>query len=202
MKTTPTYTEEEVSKILKASEGRATGAADHFQGHSESLHELQAVGRKRDHTSMAAIEERIVGAEKKTKSGAFDGCQANAIAFALNSKAGQTSLGFLCMDTVAYVFVQIDISAGAFRCVNMSIDSTTAAPSGAAFVVAPSGVTLTGFLVPIMGIAGGIAMKLMKTEGKELHIRTAFPLTDKPSRSNCEISYKGSNIKAKQDLPT
>lgn len=199
IKTKPTYTEDEVSKILKESEG--VGAGDRGAGHSEGLHELQAVGRKREHTTMSAIEERIVGDERKTRSGAFDGCQAKAIAHALNTKGGQTALGFLCMDSVEFVFVKLDIRSGSFRAVNMSVDETTKAPSGADFVVAPSGVTLTGFLAPQVGCAGGVAMKLMKTPQKNLHIRTAFPLADAPSPPTAQIRYTGKGGIQNQDLP-
>lgn len=199
IKTKPDYTEYEVSRILKDSENTSTGAADRGHGHSEGLHELSAHGRGRDHTTMDAIEDRIVGAEKKTKSGAFDGCQAKAVAFALNTKAGQTTLGYLAMKEVDYVFATINIAAGNFRAVNMSTANTTPAPSGAAFVVAPSGVTLTGFLAPQVGPAGGVAMKLMKNAEGNLHIRTAFPV-DAVAQSKVQIRYTNKSS-LNQDLP-
>ena len=201
IKSKPTYTEDEASRILKASEEAAASSNDRGKGHAEGLHELQAVGKKRAHTSLSEIEERIVGAEKKTKSGAFDGCQAKAVAWALNTKGGQTALGYLCMDSVEHVFVSLDIRNGSFRAVNMSVDKTAKAPSGADFVVAPSGVTLTGFLDPQTGPAGGISMKLMKTAGKDLHIRTAFPLATAPSPPTAQIKYAGKGGIQKQDLP-
>jgi hypothetical protein len=105
------------------------------------------------------------------------------------------------MDSVNFVFVNLDIRNGSFRYVNMSIRSTEKAPSGAGFVMAPSGVTLTGFLVPQAGIAGGIAMKLMKTPQKNLHIRTAFPLTDAPAPPMAQIRYTGQGGTQNQELP-
>lgn len=194
----PSYTEHQVSKLLKSSEDASTGDRDRGAGHSEGLHELRAVGKGRASTSLSAIEERIVGEEKKTKSGAFDGCQAAAVAFALNSKAGQTALGYLAIKEAQHVFVRVNIEAGNFRAVNMSTTDVTPV-SNVDFVVAPSGVTLGGFLNANSASAGGIAMKLMKTPGGDLHIRTAFPLNDPPARQTCQITYSG--YVCNQELP-
>jgi hypothetical protein len=200
IKTTPTYTENEVSRILRNSEEVAVSAADRGEGHAEGLHELQAMGKNRASTTMDELEMRILGEEKKTRSGAFDGTQAAAIAYALNKKAGQTALGWLCWDNCDFIFARIDIAAGNFAMVGYDIDVTTPAPSGATFVVAPGGVVLSGLLVPIRTNAKGIAMKLMKTAGKELHIRTAFPLTTAPSPQKATIRWRAAGDQD-QDLP-
>ncbi len=200
IKTRPTYTENEVSKILKKSEDESVSAADRGEGHAEGEHELEAIGKNRASTTLSDLEERITGAEKKTKSGAFDGCQAAAVAFALNKKAGQTALGYLCMETCEFVFVTIDVSAGNFAIVAFDAAVTEKAPSGADFVVSPSGVVLPGLLVPVRTSAHGIAMKLMKTSGKELHIRTAFPLTTAPSPQKASIRWTHGGSQD-QDLP-
>jgi hypothetical protein len=55
IKTTPTYSEAEISRIVKESEGVGAREGEGASGHSEGLHELQAVGKKRAHTSMAAL---------------------------------------------------------------------------------------------------------------------------------------------------
>ena len=184
------YSVHSVSKILKDSENASSGAGDRGQGHSEGLHELQSAGRGRAATSLAEIEERIVGDEKKTKSGAFDGCQADAIAFALNSKAGQTALGLLATKDMKHIFVKIDISGGGFYAVNMDKDEVNAV-AGVDFVVAPSGVTLGGFLKNNRAVAGGVAMKLMKNAEGNLHIRTAFPLAAAPNPGTCQCTASG-----------
>jgi hypothetical protein len=56
---------------------------------------------------------------------AFDGCQAKAIAFALNTKGGQTALRRLCYETALAVFAQIGISPGSFRMVSHAVPRTS-----------------------------------------------------------------------------
>lgn len=189
IKTDPTYTEFEVSRILRESEERSVSDADRGEGHAEGLHELQAKGKNRASTTLDELEMRIVGGERKMRSGAFNGTQAAAIAFALNKKAGQTALALLSMDKCSFVFVRIDIVAGNFAMVGYDAQVTTPAPSGATFVVGPSGVALPGLLTPIRTNAAGIAMKLMKAPGKVLHIRTAFPLTVAPNPQTVSIRW-------------
>jgi len=200
IKTTPTYTEHEVSRILRESEEASVSDADRGEGHAEGLHELQAKGKNRASTTLDELEMRIVGEERKTKSGAFDGTQAAAIAFALNKKAGQTALGWLCWDNCEYIFVRIDIAAGGFAMVGYDAAVTTPAPSGATFVVGPSGIVLPGLLSPIRATAQGIAMKLMKSPYKNLHIRTAFPLTAAPNPKRATIRWRAAGDQD-QDLP-
>jgi hypothetical protein len=200
IKTSPTYTENEVSKILKQSESASVSAKDGAEGHAEGLHELEAVGKNRASTTIAALENRIFGEEKKTKSGAFSGCQAKAVAWALNRKAGQMALSWLCMDNCEFVFVTVDISAGNFAMVGLDGLVTEPASSGADFIVSPAGVVARGFPVPVKSIAQGIAMKLMKTESKDLHIRTAYPLASAPKPPQASIRWKHGKSQD-QDLP-
>jgi hypothetical protein len=189
IKTVPTYTEHEVSRILRESEDRSVSDSDGGEGHAEGLHELQSKGKNRGSTTLDELELRIVGEERKTKSGAFDGTQAAAIAYALNRKAGQTALAWLSMDKCDFIFVKIDIAAGNFAMVGYDAAVTTPAPSGATFVIGPGGLALPGLLVPIRASAAGIAMKLMKAPGKVLHIRTAFPLTAAPNPQTATIRW-------------
>lgn len=197
MKTKPTYTEYEVSKILRDSEGRKVVETEFGEGHAEGLHELQAYGKNRSNVTDDELNVRLIrtiskekeGKEVKAEFGAFDGCQAKAIAYALNTRSGQTALGWLCFEECKFVFVRIDITPGNFRIVGYdSREISPAPPGGARFFVGPTyvnssgessrtAVVLPGLLKRIPGIAHGIAMKLMKTMDKRLHIRTAFPLT-------------------------
>ncbi|MBR0656198.1 hypothetical protein [Plastoroseomonas arctica] len=200
IKTTPTYTEHEVSRILRESEEASISDQDRGEGHAEGLHELLARGKNRASTDLDEMEQRIIGPERKRRTGAFVGTQAAAIAFALNKKAGQTALGWLSYEKCEFIFAQIDIAAGNFAMIGYDGDVTTPAPGGARFVVAPGGVALTGFLVPIEARAGGIAMKLMKTSGKDLHIRTAFPLIAAPNPQRANIRWRDGHNQD-QDLP-
>jgi hypothetical protein len=200
IKTEPSYTEFEVSKILRESEEESVSDADRGEGHAEGLHELQAKGKNRASTTLDELEMRIVGEERKTQSGAFDGTQAKAIAYALNKKAGQTAPAWLCMDKCSFLFVRIDIAAGNFAMVGYDAAVTTPAPSGATFVVGPSGVAFPGLLAPIRTTAKGVAMKLMKTTYKTLHIRTAFPLTVAPNPQRATIRWTDGRDQD-QDLP-
>jgi hypothetical protein len=205
IKTDGTYQENEISKILRDSEEASVSEDDRGEGHSEGLHELQAQGRRRNNATIETLEERILGPEMKTRVGAFDGCQVKAVTHALNSKAGRTALGYLSWATCEYVFVTINIVAGGFRMTELSIDVTTPAPSGATFVVSPTGVALPGFLVPTQRVTKLIGMKLMKFvalkyDSKSLHIRTAFPIADGPDQSRVEIHWARGGIDV-QDLP-
>jgi hypothetical protein len=200
IKTDGTYTEGEISKILRNSEEESISDTDRGEGHSEGLHELQAVGRRRNAATLESLEERIIGDEKKLKVGAFDGCQVKAVRYALNCKAGRTALGYLSWVTCDYVFVTIIILAGGFKMVELSTGVTTPAPSGATFVVSPSGVVLPGFLVPTQRVAKFIGMKLMKTDRKNLHIRTAFPIADGDGQSRVEIHWTRGGLD-RQELP-
>jgi hypothetical protein len=207
IKTDPTYTEREVSRILRESEGKPVTNLDRGEGHAEGQHELQARGKNRASTTVEALQLRIVGfdvfdkdADFIERSGAFDGCQAAAIAFALNKKAGGTALGLLCRETCRFVVTSIDISAGSFPMVGYDISALEAAPSGARFVAGPSGLILPGVLKERRTLAMGIRMKLMKTADKSLHMRTAFPLVAAPSPQIADVHWVGAGIQ-RQVLP-
>lgn len=180
IKTEPTYSEFEVSRILRESEDEKVSASDKGEGHAEKRHELRAVGAGRGSTTLELLEMRVVGPELIDVSSAFDGCQAAAIAFALNKKAGQTALGWLCWAKARAVFATIDIHNGNFPIVTFSGKNTVPAPSGARFIVGPGGykATFGGLLVPVRGTAQGIGMLLLKSPSQRLHIRTAFPIPD------------------------
>ena len=201
IKTNPTYTEHEVSRILRESEGKSTSNLDRGEGHAERQHELQARGKNRAFTTVKSLQLRIVGYDVFDKdedfivqSGAFDGCQAAAIAFALNKKAGGAALGFLCRETCKFVVASIDISGGSFPMVGYDISALEEAPSGARFVAGPNGLVLPGILKERRALANGIRMKLMKTADKSLHIRTAFPLVAAPSPQIAAVHWDGAGI--------
>lgn len=202
IKLEPTYTEFEVARILKFSEGAS--AADRGQGHAESRHELQPAGRGRQNTSFFELELRLADDHDLVEVSAFDGCQAKAVACALNTKSGQTALNWLCYKTVFAVFAAIDVSHGCFRMVSYSQMDTAPPPSGARFVVGPSGKTFIGMPVRRRTTASYIGTKLMKSERyKEriLHIRTAYPMMKGPSRPYAEIIYADGAKSPPQDLP-
>ena len=134
------------------------------------------------------------------KSGAFDGCQAAAIAFALNKKAGGTALGFVCRETCEFVEVEIDISNGSFRMTGYDIAALEPAPSGARFIAGPKGLILPAILKENCTTAKGIWMKLMKTPDKSLHIRTAYPLAVAPNPPMATVHWRRGGI-LEQVLP-
>ncbi len=179
-----TYSEKEVAAILKASEGQGV-AAERGQGHSEGLHELVAVGRGREHTSEADLAERVLD-ERKKAVGAFDGCQAKAVTWALNTAAGQNALMYLNNSSVRFLFAEIDVANQFFQMKHIQAVVPRIGPI-AKPVIQSSNVVY-------------VAMKLMK-EGTNLHIRTAFPMVAAPAcgHSHCEITYVG-NTSMDQDL--
>jgi hypothetical protein len=202
IKLEPTYTEFEVARILKKSEGEVF-SDDDPGGHAEGKHELRPAGSGRKSTSFYDLEFRLADDPNIAAVSAFDGCQAKAIACALNTKGGQASLRWLCYDTALAVFAQIDISHGAFRMVTYSQDDTEAPPSGARFVVGPSGKTFLGMPARRVTTAKYIGIKLMKTTrlgARHLHIRTAYPIAGVLDRPTARIAYKG-NLSLLQELP-
>lgn len=178
-----TYTEEEIGKILKQSEG--TGLAhEGGTGHAEGMHEIVAVGRGRESTTVEALEQRALD-ERKSRVGAFDGCQAKAIAFALNSSAGQTTLSLLNNQVVWYVFADINVANQMFR---MKFTEASAPRIGPV-----SKPVTTDRTVQF------VSMKLMQSDGN-LHIRTAYPLPDAPANgARCQVFYRGGG-QSDQDL--
>lgn len=175
------YTEAEIGKILKDSEN--TGVGDGIgQGHAEGLHEVVAVGRNRQATSADALVDRLFD-ERKGLTGAFDGCQAKAVAFALNTKAGQSTLQFLNGANVWYVFAKIDVANQHFKMVEASTNAPKKGASGP-------------LSKPVVGNphVSAVAMKLMKVNDT-LHIRTAYPMSAPPpnGQSVCTIMYAGNN---------
>jgi hypothetical protein len=194
IKLEPTYTEFEVAKILKDSEGERVAADDANAGHAESRHELKSAGRGRENVTINELLDRLAFEENLNTASAFNDCQAKAVAFALNRKGGQTALGWLCFRTALSVFVLIDITAGNFPMVVVSGEHTVAPPSGARFVVAPTGRTFLGMPAPQRTTAQYIGMKLMKQEtarDRFLHIRTAFPLAQARPGQTARINYVG-----------
>lgn len=179
-----TYSEVEIAKILKESEGEGL-AFEGGTGHAEGQHELVSVGRGREHTSVAALELRAID-ERKKRVGAFDGCQAKAIAWALNTQAGQSTLTFLNNSNVWYVFADINVANQHFRMKLVEADVPKIGP-----VSKP---------VTTDTLAMFVSMKLMVKDGN-LHIRTAYPLPDAPPNgARCQIFYRGGG-QSDQDLP-
>lgn len=191
------YTETEVSKILKDSEGSATtiGGAT---GHAEGLHELQSVGRGRASTSEAELGERAVE-ERKDTVGAFDGTQVAAVTWALNTRAGQNTLMCLNGPKVAYVFAEIDVSSQRFK-----MKSAVADVPKAFDPVKNKTVKASGPMQPAVIQAQTVAvvcMKLIPVRG-QLHIRTAYPMPAPSARGqHAECYYVADGGMPQQDIP-
>lgn len=178
------YTEADIGKILKESEDSGL-PFEGGTGHAEGMHEVVAVGRGRESTSVALLEARVID-ERKKRVGAFDGCQVKAITWALNTQAGQTTLALLNNSVVWYVFADINIANQHFKMKLVEADVPKVGP-----VSKP---------VTTDVLAEYISMKLMVNAGK-LHIRTAYPLPDAPANgARCQIFYRGGG-QCDQDLP-
>lgn len=191
------YTEAEVSKILKDSEGSptTTGGAT---GHAEGLHELQSVGRGRASTSEMALCDRAVE-ERKDMVGAFDGSQVAAIAWALNTQAGQNTLMYLNGQKVAYVFAEIDVSSQGFKMKSAVADVPKAFDAAKGKTVKASG----PMQMPVIQAqtVAVVCMKLIPLPGR-LHIRTAFPMSAPSAKGqHAECYYLGDGGMPQQDIP-
>jgi len=211
IKNDASWTLNEVSAVLRDSEGRVLGTEP---GHAEANHELRAMGARRESITALELEERVWGSEREgmsfeewieyrapRKSSAFDGSQAEAITFALNSKAGQTAMGFLLRRTVDWLFAGIEIVAGNFPMVEVDTSRLEPLPPGVGFACSQWGIAMPGYPTHVRSIAQGIRMKLMKTAREELHIQTAFPAsTFTPDQQRARLSYVGSGIN-RQEFP-
>jgi hypothetical protein len=179
------YTEHEVAKLFKDSEGSAVGSGLAL-GHAEGLHELQSVGRDRASTSTAALTERALS-ERKKSVGAFDGCQIQAVAFALNTHAGQNTLICVGGPKVSYVFAEIDVTSQHFKMKAALADVPAIGP-----IERPVLHTLT---------VVSVCMKLIPHRG-ELHIRTAYPLAVASAKGeHCEVYYVKDGGIPQQNVP-
>jgi hypothetical protein len=183
-----TYTESEIGKILKESEEHGVGDGI-GQGHAEGLHELVAVGRDRHATSRDELAQRLLD-ERKSVTGAFDGCQVKAVTFAINTNAGQHALQYLNGSSVWYVFAFLDVSSQLFKMVEATANAPKKKEQGP--LSEPKLANTT---------AKCVAMKLMKS-GEALHIRTAYPMSSPPpgGQSKCQIYYAG-GTSLDQELP-
>lgn len=191
------YTETEVSKILKDSEGSATvlGGAT---GHAEGLHELQPVGRGRASTSEDGLSDRAVR-ERKEAVGAFDGSQVTAITWALNTRAGQNTLMYLNGSKVAYVFAEIDVSSQLFKMKTAVANVPKAFDPVKGKTVKASG----PIQAPVIQAqtAAVVCLKLVPVRG-QLHIRTAFPMAAPSAKGeHAECYYVADGGIPQQDIP-
>lgn len=167
------YTEHEVAKILKDSEGSHAGGGG-GQGHAEGLHELQAVGRNRASTTEQAMELRVLD-ERKSNVGAFDGCQIQAVTYALNTQAGHNALICVGGPKVSHVFAEIDVLAAGFKMKAAMADVPVIGPIQYPAVHSQTVATVCMKLIP----AGGT-----------LHIRTAYPRAASSRKGeHCEVFY-------------
>ena len=171
------YTTQEVGGFLKDSEG-AQMPYEQGQGHAEGLHELSSAGKRRKNTTVADLRQRIVDEVKETV-GAFDGCQIEAVTFALNSNAGQHALAYLDPSTVWYVFTTINVATQ-----NFSMKEAV----GEVFRVGSVAVAASCSRVRDVRVKR-VAMKLIKN-GEKLHIRTAYPMSAE-GISTCSVFYRG-----------
>lgn len=179
------YTEIEVARILKDSEGQTAGGGA-GEGHAEALHELQAVGRGRASTSLEALSQRVLD-ERKASVGAFDGCQARAVAWALNTRAGQNTLMCLGGAKVSFVFAEIDVANQGFKmraaCAEVPVIGPIQMPEVLSQLVAM------------------VCMKLINASGT-LHIRTAFPRAAPSAKGeHCEVYYVKDGGIPQQNVP-
>ena len=191
------YTETEVSKILKDSEGSPTtpGGAT---GHAEGLHELQSVGRGRASTSETALLDRAVE-ERKEAVGAFDGSQVAAITWALNTQAGQNTLMYLNGQKVAYVFAEIDVSSQHFKMKSAVANVPKAYDPDKDKTVKASG-PIQQPVIQAQTVAV-VCMKLIPLRG-QLHIRTAFPMSAQSAKGqHAECYYVADGGMPQQDIP-
>jgi hypothetical protein len=179
------YTEQEVARILKHSEGSTAGGGA-GQGHAEGLHELQSVGRDRAHTTVGALIDRVLD-ERKSSVGAFDGCQIQAVTFALNTRAGQNTLMMMGGPKVSFVFAEIDVSQQAFKMKSAMADVPAIGPIELPAVQAQT--------------VSMVCMKLIPV-GDVLHIRTAYPRAAPSARGeHCEVYYVRDGGIPQQNVP-
>jgi len=179
------YTEIDVAGILKDSEGSTAGGGAAV-GHAEGLHELQSVGRGRASTSEHALGDRAV-AERKASVGAFDGCQAQAVTWALNTRAGQNALMCLNGPKVSFIFAEIDVSSQNFRMKAAVADVPAIGPIAMPAILTQSVVSVCLKLIPVRGT---------------LHIRTAYPRAAPSARGqHCECYYVKDGGIPQQDIP-
>ncbi|MCC7282320.1 MAG: hypothetical protein IT556_08045 [Acetobacteraceae bacterium] len=163
------YNENEVSRLLKKSEDVAVAGAG-GRGHSEGLHELQAVGAGRKSTTTDDLMERIL-AEAKAETSAFDGSQVEAVTHALNTAAGLNALTILANRSVSDVMAFIAVGGQNFKMVRASRKAAGPARPG----------KLDLYLCQWEpALVSHVAMKLMKASADTLHIRTAYPMAAPP----------------------
>ncbi len=179
------YTEAEVSRILKKSEGQSIQGRG-GTGHAEGAHELRPVGSGRAHTTPEGLVDRVLD-ERREAVGAFDGNQVQAVRFALNSQAGQNALAYLQHPNTTWVFAQIDVSSQNFRYLAVSAQVPAIGP-----INQPQ---------QTYGIVRFVAMKLMNASGA-LHIRTAYPLGVAPpgGHSICTVTFSTPGAQV-QEMP-
>ncbi len=133
------------------------------------------------------MEERAVS-ERKPTVGAFDGSQIKAVAFAINSQAGQNTLMYLNGTRVWYVFAKINVANQMFK---MKLTTIQSLPE-----IGPA--TKPDTADKILQF---VYMKLMQNDGN-LHIRTAYPVWREaplpaPSARSSTVAVET----ADQDLP-
>jgi hypothetical protein len=200
----PTYTAEEIAQVLLESEGRSTEwdpPSGKFKGHAEGKHALLPAGPGHTGNTIRNASSMALGQHPNYKKAGiisfFHSRQPDAIAFALNRNSGQAALRFLHDISECYaVFAELDIWAGGS---NMKCFYPKGLPDNLpAEVTIPNRDRLEAvnenwktLLVPVVGVAGGLCIKLMKTGGRGLHIRTAFPTFETPAPSTAELCRSG-----------
>jgi hypothetical protein len=187
IKVQPTYTEEDVSRILRESEALQLPGFGQ-PGHAEGVHELIARGTRRSHVTLAGLRHQILRPDEeeegKSVNSAFWNCQARAIAQALNRTGTQAALSALANPDCWKVVLRADIAAGGFKCV---IYSKLLASMTSAEQVYPVGEAD----LPVVKIttAGGIVMLLGRTPHDTLYIHTAYPLEAAPGESTATVLF-------------
>ena len=144
------------------------------------------MGRDRASTSVQLLGERVLN-ERKSSVGAFDGCQVAAVAWALNTRAGQNALMVLNGRKVQFIFVEIDVFSQQFKMKAAASEVPTIGP-----IQLPTVQDL---------IVASVCMKIIP-DGGRIHIRTAFPRSALSARGQrCECTYVADGGMPQQGIP-
>jgi hypothetical protein len=188
------YTPEEISRILRNSEGVAPPGST-AEGHAEGKHALARAGRRRAATSVEAMVDRLFdhGGTRPPPPvvSAFETPLHEILCYALNTKSGQTALALLGNPNVAAVEACFDVGRMNYRVYRAERAHGPLPAPGA------DGKLPRQHLPLVAGStrAEGIWTKLMRGAHGDLHIQTAFPLDTLPAdvprdRGRCFIRVR------------
>jgi hypothetical protein len=207
IKLEPTYTADEVAQLLLESEGQPSdwdAPGSKAKGHPFK-HTLLWAGPGHTGNTIRIASDIALDKHPEYQGGRvgfFQSRQPEAIALGLNRKSGQTALYFLkTIFGCSGIFAKIDIQAGLFKMMcfypkghpgNLPTDVFVPNRANLQSLRSDDAETRWGdpaLLVPAIGIAGGLCIKLMISTNGRLHIRTAFPIFEVPSPQTVEIEW-------------